>query len=73
MRQGKVFYKDSLAGTITEIHGGEDVFQYDPSYVKEHSDEFITFTMPVTDKPYTEKQIEGTFKRMVKNYPKALE
>lgn len=73
MRQGKVFYKDSLAGTITETLGGEYVFQYDPSYVKEHPNEFITFTMPVTDKPYTEKQIEGTFKRMVKNYPKALE
>lgn len=47
---------------ITETHGGEYVFQYDPSYVKEHPNKFITFTMLVTDKPYTEKQIEGTFK-----------
>ena len=50
MRQGKVYYKDHLAGTITETNEGEFVFQYDLKYVKEHPGDFITFTMPVTDK-----------------------
>lgn len=52
MRQGKVYYKDFFAGIITETNEGEYVFQYDPKYVKDHPDKFITFTMPVTDKPY---------------------
>ncbi|HCC30395.1 MAG TPA: phosphatidylinositol kinase, partial [Marinilabiliales bacterium] len=47
MRQGKVYYKDYLAGIITESNEGEYVFQYDKNYVREHPKEFITFTMPV--------------------------
>jgi serine/threonine-protein kinase HipA len=29
MRQGKVFYKNQLAGIITETNDGEFVFKYD--------------------------------------------
>jgi len=36
MRQGKVYYKDHLAGIITETNEGEYVFQYDDNYVKEN-------------------------------------
>lgn len=56
MRKGKVLYKDHLAGILTETNEGEYVFQYDHQYIKDHSNDFITFTMPVTDKPYTEKR-----------------
>ncbi len=31
MRQGKVFYRDDLAGIITETDDGEYTFQYDPN------------------------------------------
>lgn len=52
MRQGKVYYKNKLAGIITETNEGEFVFQYDKQYVKNHPKDFITFTMPVRNKPY---------------------
>ncbi|CAG5086053.1 HipA N-terminal domain-containing protein [Parvicella tangerina] len=65
MRQGEVFYKDQLAGTITETDEGTFVFQYKEEYVKKHPKEFITFTMPVTNKPYTEKRLFPFFEGLI--------
>ena len=65
MRQGKVFYKDDLAGMITETDEGEYVFQYDEQYVKDHLNDFITFTMPVTNKPFTENRLFAFFEGLI--------
>lgn len=65
MRKGKVFYKDYLAGIITETDEGEYVFQYDHQIRKEHANEFITFTVPVTDKPYTDKRLFPFFEGLI--------
>lgn len=65
MRQGKVFYKDYLAGIITETDEGEYIFQYDDQYVKDHPNEFITFTMLVTNKPYIEKRLFPFFEGLI--------
>ncbi|MDN4166210.1 HipA N-terminal domain-containing protein [Cytophagales bacterium LB-30] len=65
MRQGKVYYKEHLAGILTETDEGEYVFQYDGQYVNEHPDDFISFTMPVTDKPYTEKRLFSFFEGLI--------
>ncbi len=65
MRSGKVYYKDYLAGIITETDEGEYVFQYDKQYVNAHPDEFITFTMPVTDLPFTEKRLFPFFEGLI--------
>ena len=65
MRQGKVYYKNHLAGIITETNEGEFVFQYDEQYVKEHPKKFITFTMPVTQKPYTDKRLFPFFEGLI--------
>ena len=65
MRHGKVFYKDHLAGIITETDDGEYIFQYDHQFVKDHTNEFITFTMPVTNKPYTEKRLFSFFDGLI--------
>jgi len=65
MRKGKVNYKDNLAGIITETNEGDFIFQYDKNYVKEHPSEFITFTMPVTDKPYTDKRLFAFFEGLI--------
>lgn len=62
MRQGKVFYKDHLAGIVTETNEGEYLFQYDAQYAKDHPNDFITFTLPVADKPYAEKRLFPFFK-----------
>jgi len=65
MRQGKVYYKNYLAGIITETNEGEYVFQYDEQYVKDHPKEFITFTMPVTNNPYTENRLFPFFEGLI--------
>ncbi len=65
MRKGKVYYKNHLAGIITETNEGEFVFQYDEQYVKDHPKDFITFTMPVSDKPYTEKRLFSFFDGLI--------
>ena len=35
MRQGKIIYKGTLAGILTETNEGEYVFQYDAEYATE--------------------------------------
>lgn len=50
MRQGKVYYKNYFAGSITETNEGEYIFQYDEQYVKDRPKDFITFTMPTMRK-----------------------
>lgn len=65
MRQGEVYYKDHLAGIISETSDGDFVFQYDAQYVKEHPNQFITFTMPVTEKPYIDKRLFSFFEGLI--------
>ena len=50
MRQGKVFYKDYLAGIISETDEGEYIFQYDGQYINDHPDEPLK--MPHVSKFY---------------------
>ena len=65
MRKGKVYYNTHLAGIISETNEGEYVFQYDKDFVKTHPKEFITFTMPVTDKPYIDKRLFPFFEGLI--------
>ena len=65
MRQGKVYYKDHLAGTIRETDEGEYIFQYDERYVNEHPDEFITFAMPVSEDPYYDNRLFPFFEGLI--------
>jgi len=65
MRQGNVFYKDYFAGILTETNEGEYEFRYDEQYIKDHPSDFITFTMPVTDRPYTDKRLFAFFEGLI--------
>ena len=65
MKRGKVYYKNHLAGIITESNDGEYVFQYDNQYVKDYPNDFITFTMPVRVDPYTEKGLFPFFEGLI--------
>jgi len=65
MRQGKVYYKDYFAGMITETNDGEYVFQYAEDYVRKYPKEFITFTMPVNEKPYVDKRLFPFFDGLI--------
>jgi serine/threonine-protein kinase HipA len=65
MRKVKVYYKEHFAGIISETDDGEFIFQYDENFVLEHPQEFITFTMPVTYKPYTDKRLFPFFDGLI--------
>lgn len=65
MRRGKVYFKEYLAGFLTETDDGEYVFQYDKDFIKDHPKEFITFTMPVSDKPYSAKHLFPFFEGLI--------
>ena len=65
MRLGKVFYKDYFAGVISETNDGEYIFRYNSNYVTDHPKKFITFTMPVTEKPYTDNRLFPFFDGLI--------
>lgn len=47
MRQAEIYYKDRLAGILTETDDGEYTFEYDKTYAMNYPKDFITFTMPI--------------------------
>lgn len=65
MRKGKVFYRDVLAGIITETSDGEYIFEYDEQYVENHPRAFVTFTMPVTNEPYSSNRLFPFFEGLI--------
>ncbi len=65
MRQAAIFYKDTEAGLLTETDEGIFVFQYLDSYIKAYSSQFITFNMPVREKPYTDKRLFSFFEGLI--------
>lgn len=65
MRRGEVYYKDLLAGIITETNEGEYIFQYEEQYLKNHPSDFITFTMPVREEPFIDKRLFPFFDGLI--------
>lgn len=65
MRKAVIYYKDLPAGILTETDDGEYVFQYEEKYVQQHPKQFLTFTMPVSSKPYTDKRLFAFFEGLI--------
>ncbi len=65
MRKASIFYKDILAGILTETNEGEYVFQYEEEYVKNYPEMFITFTMPVLSKEYISNRLFPFFEGLI--------
>ena len=65
MRKAEIYYQEHLAGILTETDEGEYVFQYDDQYVKNHPDDFITFSMPVSRMPFREKRLFPFFEGLI--------
>ena len=65
MRSANIYYKEAFAGKLTETNEGEYVFEYDDQYITDHPGEFITFTMPVANKPYIEKRLFPFFEGLI--------
>lgn len=65
MRKAAIYYKDRLAGILTETDEGEYIFQYEENYVQNHPRQFLTFTMPVSPKPYTDNRLFPFFEGLI--------
>jgi len=65
MRQAAIYYKDHLAGMLTETDDGEYTFQDEEKDVKEHPKECITLTMPVSSKTYADKRLFPFFEGLI--------
>ena len=65
MRKASVYYKEHLAGILTETDDGEYVFQYDEAYIRDYPATFITFTMPVASGPYRDKRLFPFFEGLI--------
>lgn len=65
MRQGIVKYNNIKAGVLTEDDNGEYTFKYDEMYVQKYPNQFITFEMPVTERPYRSKRLFSFFDGLI--------
>lgn len=64
MREGLVYYKDMLAGTILENDDGIFHFTYDDAYLSS-SAPAISVTLPKTQKSYHKNQLFGFFDGLI--------
>ncbi len=65
MRKANIFYKDILAGVLTETDDGEYIFKYSDDYVTNHQEQFIAFTMPVKSEPYVSNRLFPFFDGLI--------
>jgi serine/threonine-protein kinase HipA len=51
MRKAEIKYNDRIAGILTEDHNGYN-FAYDSKYLKEESQQPVSLTLPLQEKPF---------------------
>ena len=61
---GKVYYNETLAGTIEQTEG-EYRFQYDPIYLKEPTSRPVSLLLPLRPEPYIEKTMIPFFDGLI--------
>ena len=65
MRSAEIYYKDRLAGILTETDEGEYIFEYTKEYSEKYPEDFITFTMPVKGPAYVDKRLFPFFEGLI--------
>jgi len=65
MRQAIINYNSIQAGILTELDTGEYEFVYDTAYIQQYPDLFITFQMPVSNRPYKSKRLFPFFDGLI--------
>jgi serine/threonine-protein kinase HipA len=65
MRSAAIYYKDILAGLLTETDDGQYIFEYELSYIQLYPKQFLTFTMPVVNKKYIDRQLFPFFEGLI--------
>ncbi|SEJ73456.1 serine/threonine-protein kinase HipA [Dyadobacter sp. SG02] len=65
MRSASIYYDQVLAGTLMETDEGLYTFAYHSEYVHDFPDQYLTFSMPVTEKVYMEKRLFPFFEGLI--------
>jgi serine/threonine-protein kinase HipA len=65
MRQATILYNNIPAGLLTETNDGYYTYQYNDNYIANHSESFITFTMPVNGSLYKENRLFPFFEGLI--------
>lgn len=65
MRQATIYYQELVAGILTETDEGDYIFQYNKEYSVAHPNKFLTFDMPVGDRPYRDKRLFPFFEGLI--------
>ena len=65
MRQAEILYGKTLAGILTETDEGVYIFKYNRTYIKEHPEQFLTFTMPVREEPFVDNHLFPFFEGLI--------
>lgn len=64
MKQAKIFMYDHPVGTLTEDENGY-TFVYDTDYLTGKNAEPISYTLPLTDKPYVSNVLHPFFDGLI--------
>ena len=65
MRQARIYYQDKVAGILKETDEGDKVFRYEEDYINENPNDFITFSMPVSEAAYRDKRLFPFFEGLI--------
>ncbi len=65
MRKAAVYYKDVLAGILTETDEGEYNFKYEKEYAEKYPSQFISFSFPVNEKIYSANRLFSFFEGLI--------
>lgn len=64
MRQANIFYKDQLAGILTENDSGYD-FRYLPEYLSSETAKAVSLTLPLQEEAYTSPVLFSFFDGLI--------
>jgi len=65
MRQAKIYYDTIFCGLLTETNDGDFTFNYNNDYINQYPNQFITFTMPVSNTEYKDKRLFAFFEGLI--------
>ncbi len=65
MRRAKILYKDLFAGILTETDDGAYIFEYDDDYINNYPNQFVSFSMPVTNEKYIDNKLFPFFDGLI--------
>jgi serine/threonine-protein kinase HipA len=65
MRQARIYYNKKFCGLLTETNDGDFSFKYDSDYINQYPEQFITFTMLVSNTEYKDKRLFAFFEGLI--------